>query len=134
MSYKQLTNLEVKISDGILYCRYKENLNMTLDMARQMLDDRLRFQAGKDYPVVIILNGLKAADKTTRQYAGAEGTKGISMGAFVVKNIIERVIFNFFFSLEKPKIPTKAFTTEEDAVKWINEIRTKTQNLNETNH
>ena len=112
------------IRDSI-FCTYEEKLLLTLDLAQKMLKDRLYFQKEISYPVVITLNGLKAADKETRKFTATEGTKGITMGAFIVKNIIEKVILNFFLSVEKPTVPAKAFTTEEDAVHWINELRSK---------
>jgi hypothetical protein len=48
------------------------------------------------------------------------------MGAIIARNIIESTILNFFLKVERPPVPVRAFTNEEDAVKWINDIRTKT--------
>jgi hypothetical protein len=123
MDYTKLDHLEVKLENGILFCKYEEKLLLTLDLAKKMLADRLSYQNGTSYPVIILLNGLKAADKETRKYTAVEGIKGITMGAFIVKNAIERIIYNFFFSIEKPVIPTRAFTNEEDAIAWINTVR-----------
>lgn len=125
MEYTKLGHLEVKLENGILFCKYEEKLLLTIELAKKMLDARLAYQNGINYPVVILLNGLKAADKETRKYAAVEGIKGITMGAFVVKSTIEKIIYNFFLSIEKPVIPTRAFTHEEDAVNWINETRSK---------
>lgn len=125
MSYTQLNNLHIKLEDGILFCKYEAKLLLTLELAKKMLEDRLLFQKGINYPVIIVLNGLKATDKEARKYAATEGIKGITMGAIIVGNTIEKVILNFFLSIEKPLVPTKAFTREEDAIEWINEIRNK---------
>lgn len=125
MTYTQLPHLKIKLEDGIIFCEYEEKLLLNLDMAEKMLADRLDFQKGISYPIVIVLNGLKAADKATRKFTATEGIKGITIGAFIVQNTIEKVILNFFLSVEKPPLPAKAFTTEEDAVRWINELRTK---------
>lgn len=125
MTYTQLPHLKIKLDDGIIFCEYEEKLLLDLDMAKNMLADRLAFQKGISYPIVIVLNGLKATDKATRKFTATEGIRGITMGAFIVKNAIEKVIVNFFLSVEKPPVPAKAFTTEEDAVSWINEQRNK---------
>jgi hypothetical protein len=125
MDYTKLNHLEIKLENGILFCKYEERLLLTLELAKKMLADRLMYQKEINYPVIILLNGLKAADKETRKYTAIEGIKGITMGAFVVKNTIEKIIYNFFFSIEKPVIPTKAFTNEEDAIEWIRETRSK---------
>lgn len=121
MNYTHFPHLKIKLNDGIIFCEYEEKLLLTLDMAKKMLADRLEFQQGVSYPIVIVLNGLKAADKETRKFTATEGIRGITMGAFIVKSTIEKVILNFFLSVEKPPVPAKAFTTEEDAVQWINE-------------
>ena len=118
---------KIEIKNGIIIGIYKSNLSINLEDAKEMVEERLAFQKGIDYPIVIHLNGIKTSSKEARIYMAAEGIKGITIGAFIARNTVERIILNFFLSIEKPPIPAKAFTNQEDAVKWINDIRTKTQ-------
>lgn len=112
-----------RIHEGIVFGRYPKDLYINLDIAKQLVAERLILQNGKSYPAVIHLNGMRMASKEARAYMAKEGVTGITMGAFVVGSSIERVILNFFLTLEKPPVPAKAFTNEEDAVKWIKENR-----------
>lgn len=111
------------IKDGILCGLYKKNLSIDIEIAKEMVTERLALQNGKDYPVIFNVNGFKAPSKEARTYLATEGVKGISIGAIIVKNAAEKIILNFFFTIEKPSVPYKAFTNEEDAILWINEIR-----------
>ena len=122
----EIKYVDYSISDGILIAVYKEKLVVTIEQAKEMVADRLAFQNGKEYPIVIHMNGIKASTKEARIFMGTDGIKGITIGAFVVRHVIEQVIFNFFFKIEKPNVSTKAFTNEEDAIAWIREVQNKT--------
>ena len=121
---KEMMTLQEK--EGALIVLYKPGIRLDLDMAKQLVANRLDYQKGKNQPVVIHMNGIKATSKEARLYMGKEGVQGITMGAFIVRNSIEQVILNFFLSIERPPIPTKAFTNEEDALVWIKEMHNKT--------
>ena len=120
-----MENTKFHFREDILVATYKQKLEVDLETAKQLVADRLTFQNRKECPVVIYMNGIKASSKEARIYMGKEGIQGITIGAFVVRNTIEQVILNFFLSIEKPPVPAKAFTSEEDAVSWIREIQKK---------
>lgn len=114
--------VKYSIEENILYANYEEDIVVDFQEAQDMVKERLAFQKGADYPIVIKLNGLKTSSKKARTFMAKEGIKGISAGAFVVNSSVEKVVFNFFLSIEKPKIPTRAFTESDEAVRWIKEV------------
>lgn len=107
---------------GIVIANFRQELQVDINLAKQIVSERLAFQNGEKYPVIIYLNKINPS-KEARSFMGNEGIKDITIGAFIVKNAIEKVLINFFLSIEKPPIPAKAFTNEEDAISWINKIR-----------
>lgn len=113
---------EYWIKDGILFCKFKNGTEITLDIAKQLVTERLEFQKGENHPIVIDINGLISTTKDARKYMSKEGEKGISMGAFIIKTHLAKMTFNFFIHVEKPSIPTKFFANEEDALNWIYEM------------
>lgn len=128
----QLMKMETKwvnysIENEILYANYKKEIIIDLEGAKEMVAERLAIQNGKKYPIIIHVNGFKSPSKAARIYLATEGIKGLTMGAVIVKNAVEKIILNFFFTIEKPVIPSKSFTCEEDAVAWINEMRNKSK-------
>lgn len=116
---------KIEIRDGIVIGTYKTNLSITLDDAREMVAERLAFQENRSFPVIVYISNVKASTKEARMYMGNEGLQGITMGAFIVSNTIEKIMLNFFLNIEKPAIPAKAFTREEDAIRWIKETEKK---------
>lgn len=119
--------ITVKISDDILIAECRENIHLNMDIARQIVADRLKLQAGKSYPVVIHMNGLISDSKSVRMFMAAEGAEGISMGAFVVKKRYEEILVNLFLAIDAPKVPTSVFSNEQDAIAWIKEMQRLSQ-------
>jgi hypothetical protein len=111
--------IKTRIENGILISEYENGMHLDLVEAKQLVADRLKLQAGKSYPVVIHLNNVKSNSKAVRTYMAKEGTEGISHGAFIVKNFYEKVFINFFLLVDAPKVPSRVFQTEEEAIKWL---------------
>ncbi len=54
-----------------------------------------------------------------KHFAGEKALVVTSAVAFLISSPFSRIIVNFFMSLDKPKYPTKAFNSEEEAIKWL---------------
>jgi hypothetical protein len=39
--------------------------------------------------------------------------------AILIDSSVSRVVGNFFLGINKPAVPTKLFTNEKEAVKWL---------------
>lgn len=50
--------------------------------------------------------------------------------AFLVRSLSMRLIANFFIRVTKPKIPTRLFTSEVEAFKWLDGFANKSGNKN----
>lgn len=111
--------IKTRIENGILIAEYAHGSKIDLESAKQMVNERLLLQDGKNYPVVVHLNGIISNSKAVRSYMAKEGIEGISYGAFVAKNLYEKVFINFFLLVDAPKVPTRVFQTEEEAIKWL---------------
>lgn len=69
---------------------------------------------------------LMVADSTTQFTSDArdfsaskEGLRFSIAEAMVVKNLAQRLIVSFYLKFNKPSVPSKAFDTEEEAIKWL---------------
>lgn len=69
---------------------------------------------------------LMMADSTTqftseaRDFsASKEGLRFSKAEAMVVKNLAQKLIVNFYLKFNNPSVPSKAFNTEEEAIKWL---------------
>ncbi|PWA04384.1 DUF7793 family protein [Flavobacterium psychrotolerans] len=116
--------------EGIIFFNYSPQLEMTLPIAKELVNDRLDYFKGNSYNVLIDVTNLKSITKEAREYMSSPdwGLKGISGGAFLSKNIVTNVILNLFISINKPTVPAKFFTKKDEALRWLIEIKHKQEN------
>ncbi len=59
-------------------------------------------------------------DEETRRFLASEfGLRYVIAQAFVLNSMAQRIVANFFMKINKPIKPTKFFTSQEDAEKWL---------------
>lgn len=49
--------------------------------------------------------------------------------ALLIRNMADRLLANFFIKVNRPLAPTKFFSTEKEAMKWLNEMAVKALKL-----
>lgn len=113
--------MRLEMIEGIVHGTYTKT-PVTLEMAKEVVKNRLAFTDHKDTPIVISDTGVKKIDRDARQYLSSdEGVKGISAAALIIKGSFSAHLINFFMRIAafKPKMPARTFTSEEEAVKWL---------------
>jgi acetate kinase len=109
--------------DGILFVWYKEG-TFTLEIAKSMVSNRKKFTNNQPVKVLVKQAGLKGIKGEARTYLSSEeAVEGIISAAILARNAFERHLANFFISITviRPKVPTKVFTDEEEALNWLRE-------------
>lgn len=107
--------------DGIIIGTYKQG-PVTLEMAKQIVVNRLAFTGNQKVPLLVNDVGLRGIERDARVYLSTDyALEGMSAGAMVTSSVFGSYLANFFLkiSLRKPKIPVKIFTNEDDAIKWL---------------
>lgn len=120
--------MKLTINKGILFAEYNKNALIDLETAKQLVAQRLELQEGKTYPAIVHLNGVTSQSKAVRSYMAKEGIKGISHGAFIVKTLYEKVFISFFLLVDAPKVPSRVFQNEEEALQWL---RSEMESINQ---
>ena len=115
--------IRMEINDGILIATYKAGLKLSIEDAKDIVQERLKLLEGKLLPVLIIDSGVISMEKSARDYLSSdEGTQGIKCAAIIENSFFSKVLINFFLRLTNPKIQVKAFSNKEDALKWLKSI------------
>lgn len=119
---------DMKIEEGILVISYKPQLNITLEVAKICVEDRIKFSNGKMYPLVVYMNEMKEISKEAKTYlASDKWMHGVTAGAFIVENHMQRLIGSVFISLyvnmNEVQVPTKLFNTKSAAMAWAKPYR-----------
>ncbi|MBI3521053.1 MAG: hypothetical protein HY062_17065 [Bacteroidetes bacterium] len=107
------------MNNGIVFSKFKKELIIDLDLAKQMVDDRILISNGIVRPYLIDISNLFSIDKEGRNYLAGPGCDLISAGAIYTKNKLLAFIGNIFISLDNPTIPCKVFSSEKAAVAWL---------------
>lgn len=109
----------IHLENGILTGTFKKDF-LDLKTAEQSVKDRLSATEDKSYPVLIDIRNVRNTTKAARQFLASEkGCKGITSGAILINSTLGSIIGNFFIHFDKPLIPTKLYTDEEDAKQWL---------------
>ncbi|MDP1744379.1 MAG: hypothetical protein Q8L90_02310 [Bacteroidota bacterium] len=116
-----LENDEVRIELelGILIAKWKNSF-VDLNIAQQAVVNRLEATDFIPYPMVIDIKSIKSITKPSRDFLASEkGCQGIIAAAFLIDSSLGRILGNFFIQINKPLRPTKIFTNEIKAKKWL---------------
>ena len=76
-----------KLRDRILYITFKKSLNITYDVARKLVQDRLRFQSFSNFDVICDISDVKSIHSEARTYLSTYGSNLLANVALVSTNI-----------------------------------------------
>jgi uncharacterized protein (UPF0261 family) len=112
--------IKMEIKDGVMHAHYKAGLVLNIEEARFLVSERMKLCEGKEYPFIIYDGGVVSMDRDARVYFSSyEGTKGISMAAFIETSVFSKMLINFFLNLTKPNVKSRAFSSIDEAMTWI---------------
>lgn len=116
--------IDMTIEDGI-FCMYYHPLNsMNLEVAKSIVKERLTFVNGISYPCLFDLTKVKEATKEARDYMADKGNDLVLASAILVNSPLLKMGANFFIMVNKPKSPTRMFTSKESAIEWLGQFKT----------
>jgi len=115
-----------KIEDDILFVTYKYGLSITIDMAKEIVQNRTEFAGHVLYPILVIDDGVKIINKEARDFFSSEkGINNIIAAALVLKSNYSSLLGNFFLKITQPAIPVKSFTDKKKALEWLSQFKLK---------
>lgn len=76
---------------------------------------------------LIDIRDMLFIDSKTRAYAAAQYRPHVAGAAILIDSKISSYFANIFLKFSKPKFPTRLFTNEDEAIKWLREQIQKRQ-------
>jgi hypothetical protein len=120
-------HVSLEITNGILIGRYKKGLKITLPVAKEIVRVRLEFANNVPMPALVYNMGVISIDKAARDFLSSDaGVEGLTAGAIVIDSIFTSFLGNFYLKVSKPKIPSRLFTNDAEAIKWLGQFVNKT--------
>ncbi|WCL81074.1 STAS/SEC14 domain-containing protein [Saprospira sp. CCB-QB6] len=113
-----------QLEEGIVKEIYKP-VNVNLEMMKGHIEDSLQaYGVGAWY--LSDISQLKSTEREARDYLAKHG---IAAGAALLTySPISKLVGNLFLKFNKPKFPTRLFTSEEKALAWLREQRNRSLN------
>ncbi len=115
----------LELEDGIVISTFKMK-SLDLKTTHKIVEDRVRAMGEKSYPLLANIRSLKYSTKTAREYfASKKGCEGLIAAALLVESPLGSMIGNFFVKVSNPFVPTKTFSNELEAKKWLSQFIAK---------
>ncbi|NOQ75426.1 MAG: hypothetical protein GQ574_25675 [Crocinitomix sp.] len=115
--------VEMWIEKGIVHTAYPTNLVLTLELAKQIVKDRISYCEGNTYKGLADIRNLKKAEVLAMKYfASEESFACLSKLAVYSDKRWSKIFANFWFKVDKPYKPTKYFTDKGSAYIYLMEI------------
>ncbi|MGD9993974.1 MAG: hypothetical protein AB7S69_11795 [Salinivirgaceae bacterium] len=70
---------------------------------------------------LVDMRDLFFIDSRTREYAAAQYRPHVAGQAILIESRLSSYFANLYLKFSKPKVPTKLFTKEDEAMEWLNE-------------
>jgi hypothetical protein len=117
--------VQYEIIDDILYVTLQPGQVIDIDVARDLVKQRLEYIEGKSYPILLSGEGVKAINKDARDHLSKEGQKGVLAGAILVHSVYTEFFGNFYLRVNNAEVPSKLFTDKEKALEWLEQFKPK---------
>ncbi len=120
----RLARLEFDEQTNILYYRVNQDQEIDIEEMGEMIEYVKGFIGERKHLALIDFGGsLTSTPEARKQYADDPYIKAYRIAdAFLVKSVSVRILANFFIKVTKPKVKTKLFSDEVEAVKWLHKL------------
>lgn len=108
------------LDNGILFGKYKPNLIIDFQVAKDMIRDRKTISRNITRPFLVDITELLSVDAPARKYmASADACEFLNAGAIYTPNKLLAFLGNAWILLDEPLVPAKIFSNKEAALKWL---------------
>ena len=110
---------EFWVENDILFFIYKPGVKVYLNVAEQVVKDRVQLQNETAYPVFCDMRGVKDSDKPARDYLAKEGSTLVTAVAVLIDSPVTKIMLNFYLNINRPQTPTRMFTDQSLALEFL---------------
>jgi hypothetical protein len=106
--------------DGVLRGECFEGVEETLEDAKEQIALQRKMLDGTRLPFLMDIRRVRSLSLEARAYfAGVESAQVFRATALLVSSPLSRAIGNFFLGLNRAQMPTRLFTSEDEALAWL---------------
>lgn len=119
MQHSKIFNTSID-KRGFILTIVVRGAEIQLEDARWNTNKVIEISGGSNFPILVDLREIKSISKEARDHFSMRGRKpNVTAIAMLVASPVSSVIGNFFLGLNKPIVPTRLFTKENEAILWM---------------
>ncbi len=105
--------------DGIMRIEFPQDYQFTLKDVQE-LNRRHREIRSERGPLLVYAMSVAEAEHEAKQFASSDDAVAVvNAMAILVKSVFTRALAEIFMKFHKPPYPTRIFTSEADALAWL---------------
>jgi hypothetical protein len=110
--------------DGIVHVTFLPNTEITVAFQEILADLYNRITLGKKACYIFEGGEFVSVTKEARENAiKLENNSGKLASAVVFNNLAQRILADFYYTINKPQLPYKVFASFEEGIIWLNSIK-----------
>ncbi|MBT6029504.1 MAG: hypothetical protein HOH13_04315 [Crocinitomicaceae bacterium] len=107
-------------NDSILEIKLTKGVYFTIEESKEINHQIVTISNGVPCKVLVEAGKLNFCDEESRKWSTSkEASDPIIALALLINSLPQKLIANFIVNVQKPRIPTKVFTTKKDAESWL---------------
>ncbi|MBX7190928.1 MAG: hypothetical protein K1X94_02665 [Sandaracinaceae bacterium] len=111
---------DLVLRDGLIHATFLPEAEVGLEDAQENIARTAELARGARLPVLVDLREIRSQSAEARAHlAGPEADAVSSAVALVIGSPLSRMVGNFFLGFNRPNVPTRLFTSVDDAESWL---------------
>ena len=111
----------ISFNKGLLKVVLADYDEITYDDVLEQRKSIEKLTGGKPHVILAITGRRTSATKEAREFSAQNIPDGRIAEAVLIKSLSVRLMGKFFINVNKPKVPTKMFDKETEALTWLKE-------------
>ncbi|MCO6414380.1 MAG: hypothetical protein J5I92_16720 [Thiogranum sp.] len=108
--------------DGVVRIVYPQDFELTLEVMQTVYQQHIAITTDKR-PLLVYAESIASAEYEAQQFASrGEVVELVSGMAIIVKSVFTRAMADLFMKFHRPPYPTRVFTDENAALRWLGEV------------
>lgn len=118
----------ILLNEDTLFIDILADVEFEIKDFHQLMDAAFEIGKGKKFYNIINVGEYTTPNHEARVASSSiEGSIYKLADAFIIHSIPQKIIANFYLSFHKPAVPTKFFTSLENAKDWLDQIKKSNQ-------
>ena len=120
MDIYEITVGKLSVYEGIIRLQLNDRADIEVHHIDEIYKANQRLSEGSKYSLLVIIGKYTNVSPEARELAAnKELSKNRTSLAFVTDSLAHKLVVNFFIKFNRPSTPTKLFTDEEEAIRWL---------------